>query len=341
MQQPLNHISTIIFQHQFFNDTQFKSIHLSFDRHTERLIVNMGIIIKPFPGGLHLLASDPELLESSDDLGPIRLQLNCKDDKFINYTALPDYSPADHILYFCNINSIPAPKSNRYALHKEKFVSTGDTVHITNGKVTLPQYNGRKKYQFTDAAGNEIPPECIRQSQPESGMFYLSDLPEGIIKVLEGKNEITKVYHSPNPVWRKPLGILEIFPGQLFTHYIDKGKVEYTVNFSNRQTIWKYFLISPVYQKFDNLTIINKSKEPAFKKPVKQMIFEETEALVFESKDKIPIREHSNGFQLIDGYDSKNKSGKVVLKNLASASPDLLYRDETNSSEEIYSYIFI
>ena len=341
MQQPLNQILKIIFQHHYFSNNQFKSLQLSFDKDTERLIVNLGIMIKIFPGGLHLMASEPELLEASDELGPIRLQLNCNDSRFVNYTELPAYSISNHILYFNNMNNGAPQKNNRYFLHEKEFANQQDIVPVTHGKITIPEFNAKKKYVFTGAAGEEIAPQCIRQSRPDSGNFVLYDFPEGIVEVKEGKKAITKVYHSPNPVWKKPLGILEIFPGQLYTHLKEKGKAEYIVSFNNRQTIWKYFLVSPAYQKFDNLTIINKSKEPAFKKPVKQSVHDELEALVFESNNKIPIEEHSNGFQLIEGYDPKLKSGKVILKHLATASPDLLYRDETNSGEAIYSHIFI
>ena len=341
MQQPLNHILTVLFQHQYFIDNQFRSIRLSPDSDTERLMVNLGMVIKFFQGGLYLLAADPELLESTDESGPVRLQINCSDNRFVNFTELPAYAVSNQILYFNNVNRKVLPKSNRYILHENEFTEQQDIIPVTHGKITIPQFNAKKIYTFTDAVGEEIAPRCIRATRPDSGNFVLTNHTESIVSVKEGKKEVTKMYHSPNPVWRKPLGILEIYPGQLYTHLKEKGKAEYVVNFNNRQTIWKYFFISPVYQKFDNLTIINKSKESVFKKPVKQLVHDELEALVFESKNKLPIKEHSNGFQLIEGYDPKLKSGKVILKNLACASPDLLYRDETNSSEAIYSHIFI
>ncbi len=342
MQQPFNHILTILFKHQYFSDKQFQSINITYERETSKLVRNLNIVIKSFPGGVHLLATDPELLNSPDESEPIRLLLNCKDGTFINYTELPLYNPGANLLYFNNLSPNTKTENDSLLLHENEFVSQNEVVSVNKEKITIPQFDSKKKYVFTDAAGNEISTQNIRQARPDSEDFYLSNFSEGVMYIKEGKKDVGKVFIYTNAVWRKPLGILEIFPGKLFAHFKEKGKVNYAINFNNRETIWKYFFTNPVYQKFNNLTIINKAKEQIFKTPEKKQFNEQMEALVFESKNKIPISEFSNNaFQLIDGYDPKLKSGKVILKNLANASPELLYRDETNSEKIIYSHIFI
>ena len=343
MQQPFNHIVTILFKHQYFSNNQFKSINISYEKETSKLLRNLDVIVKSFPGGVHLLSSAPELMKLQGETEePLRLQLTCWDDVFINYTDLPPYRPGDSLLYFNNQNINLKAKDNRFLLHVNEFVDKNEIVPIGKEKITIPQFDKKKKYVFTDVSGHEIPLQNIRQALPDSGDFYIVNTSEGIINIQEGETRIGKVYNYTNAVWRKPLGILEIFPGKLYEHFKEKGKIEYVINFNNRKTIWKYFLVDPVFQKFTNLTIINKAKEQVFKTPEKKQFHEEMEALVFESKNKIPISEFSNNtFQLVDSYDPKSKSGKVILKNLANASPEQLYRDETNSNEIIYSHIFI
>ena len=170
----------------------------------------------------------------------------------------------------------------------------------------------------------------------------LSNLSQGLIIVHAGKQEAERIYYYPQAVWKKPFGILEIYTNTLLKHFREKGKTEYAVKFNNRQTIWKYFLVSPVYQKFNNLSIINKGKEQIFNGPEKQHVHEITDALVFESKNKIPLSENSEEtYQMVENFDLTNRSGKIVLKNLPKASPVQLYRDETKSDDAVYSHIYI
>jgi hypothetical protein len=310
---------------------------------SQRLLNNLGIIIKPFPGGFHLLTSDPELLESENQSGSFSLFLNCTDPFYINYTELPLYNLADKLLYFNNLSDVKIEGEKGFVLHSKEFAGENELVQVVHKKVSISGFKAGEKYRFTDAAGNEITSQNIAPSLQNSATFNISNLPQGLILFYpSGKKEVKKFYHYPKAVWRKPFAVVELFPGEIFNQFKDKGKVEYAINFSNRKTIWKYFLVSPVYKNFKNLNIINKGKELVFNSPQKQLINKNYEALVFESKSKIPLAEQSDeNFQLVDNYDAANGKGKPVLKNLAKASPEQLYRDETKSNEFIYSHIFI
>jgi hypothetical protein len=97
-----------------------------------------------------------------------------------------------------------------------------------------------------------------------------------------------------------------------------------------------------VYKKFDKLSIINTDKEQVFNAPQKEFVQSDTEALVFESKNTIPITEQwKPTFQLIDDFDLNLKTGKVILKNLPSASPEQMFYSGTKSGGTIYSHIYI
>jgi hypothetical protein len=342
MKQTYTHLLTFVFRHRYFMDDLFKVIEVSFAEGTPKLIKDLGIVIKPFPGGLHLLASDPELLDSINDTNPIQLVLHCKDPQYINYTELPPYRLPDKLLYFNNLSAVSTGGNKSFRLHNKEFAGQNELVQISYGKINFPEFNADNKNRLTDAVGNEIPPQCITKSVPESGALVLSNLPQGLIRLFSNKEEVDKVYYYPKAVWNKPFGIVEIYTTKLFKQYKESGLVEYVLNFDNRQTIWKYFLVSPVYQKFNNLSIINKGKEQIFKTPQKQLVHKNSEALVFESKNKIPLRELSDEtYQLVDNYDPNLRSGKVILKNLVKASAEQLYADENQLVESAYSHIYI
>lgn len=212
---------------------------------------------------------------------------------------------------------------------------------IVHERISIPNLNTEKEYWFSDAAGDEIDSQYITLSTKGSNIFNISNLPKGLILFYTSNAEVKKFYHYPKAVWKKPFAIVEIFPRELLKQFSEKGKVDYAFNFKNRQTIWKYFLVSPVYQNFKNLSITNKRKEQIFNSPQNQFINNNTEALVFESKSKIPLAEHSGeNFQLIEDYASGSGKMKLVIKDLPKASPTQLHRDEPNT-DAIYSHIYI
>jgi hypothetical protein len=342
MRQSYSHLLTLLFKHRYFRDDLFKSVQISYAEGTPKLMKDLDIIVKPFAGGFHLMASDPELLKTINDTYPIQFHLFCNDPLYINYTDLPIYQLSDKLLYFNNISAVSDPNGEGFLLNDEEFVGKNEVVQISYGRINISASNSGKEYSFTDAVGNEISSQFISQSSQNSNEFSLANLPQGIIRIYADKKEVDKVYYYPKAIWQKPLGIAEIFPGKLFTHFKDKGKADYSVVFNNRQTIWKYFLVSPVYQKFTNLSIINKGKEQVFNAPQKQHVDKNPEALVFESKIKIPLSELSDeNYQLVDNYDPEHRSGKVILKNLVKASPEQLYYDGTKSKESAYSHIYL
>jgi len=342
MRQTYVHLLTFQFKHRYFRNDLFKSIGISYAEGTSKLINDLGIIIKPFTGGFHLIASDPKLLIDENDAHPIQLHLFCNDPLYINYTELPTYRLADKLLYFNNLIEVFDQKSNSFQLQLSEFVGPNELVQISSGKINIPISVSNPEYRFTDASGIEISSQCIKQSAPGSNEFFLSNLSQGIIRVLADSKEVYKVYFNPKTVWKKPMAIAEIFPGQLIRHFKEKGKVDYAIIFNNRQTIWKYFLVSQVYQKFTNLSIINKGKEQVFNAPQKQHVYKNPETLVFESKIKIPLSELTDEtYQLVDSFDPEHRSGKVIHKNLAKASPEQLHFDLTKSEEPAYSHIYL
>ncbi len=340
MGQTYIHIATFLVKHKYFGSGLFKSISISCVEDTVKLIRDLDIVMKPFSGGISILSSNPELLNGLDH--PIRMYLNCKDPFYINYTELPTYNLPDTILYFNNLTVNSDPKSEDFNLHEEEFVGQNEVVQLCQRKIKTPSFDQDKTYLFRDTFKNEISNEHIGQSTNNTDEFLISNWTEGLVSLVNDTQEVKRFYHYPGAVRKKPLGIVEIYTGELLKLYKEYGKIEYVINFVNRQTIWKYFLVSPVYQKFDNLSIINKEKEQVFNAPKNEKIHDNTKTLVFESKNKLPLSEFSDDtFQLVDNYNPDIRSGKIIIKNLIKASPEQLYRNETTSDESMYSHIYL
>lgn len=342
MTQTYTHILTLLFKHRYFNDGLFKSIFVSYADGTQKLLRDLEIIIKPFEGGLHLLAANPNIFDSISDSNPIQLYFYCKDPNYINYTELSSFSPSNELLYFNNLSSKTDSNNETFYLHNEEFLGDNEIVQLNSGKIQIPHFNVENDYRFTSATGDEIAAQCITHPAKQSDTFFLSNIPEGLVLLHTNKQEVDRFYCNPKAVWKKPFGIVEIYTSTLLNHFREKGIVEYALNFGNRKTIWKYFFTGPVYQKFNNLSIINKAKEQIFKGPETQQISDNYAALVFESKNKISISEHSDeSFQLVDDYQSGVVKGKIVIKSLPKASPEQLFWDDTKSADTIYSHIYI
>src|SRR5665648_27967 len=342
MNQSYSHILTFWFKHRYFGDELFKSVDISFAEGSQKIMNNLGLIIKPFAGGFYVLTSNPELLDSLDDINPLQIYLYSKDPLYINYTELPSYNLRDKLIWFSNLTKKADPENGSFLLHYAGYASGDDIIQISHGEINIPDFNPEKNYRFTDTSGNEIYSEYVTQSANDSGSFLISGITQGLVRIFSDNEEILKVYYYPNTIWKKPMGIVELFTGELFKQYNAIGKVEYSICFDNRKTTWKYFLVSEVYQKFRNLSIINKSKEQIFLPPQKQTLQSSSIALVFESKIKIPLSELSDeNFQLVDNFDLENRSGTVILKSLAKASSEQLFSDASKTDGNVYSHIYI
>lgn len=339
MEQTYQHLLSLEFQHKYFRDTRFRSLQVSYDRDTASLLQNLGIVLKPYHGGLYMLTSDVELLKSAYRTNPIRFYLECNDPYYINYTLLPTYTPNDSILYFNNLQ-IPTDDSTS-KLHQDEFVGPRNIVPWNSGRLKINDFSSDKGYHFLDVFGNEIPLDHIRASSNNPKEFLISNIEQGMIRLFGDNEEQQRVYYSPHAVRKKPLGILELYPGRLHEHYEAQGKLEYALAFATRKTIWKYFLVDPVYQKFDNLSIVNGVKKQIFQPPRKLKVHDR-EALMFESTNSITLSEFSeDSFQLYSNYNEVVGNGKVVIKNLPRASADQLFQIPENSDESLYSHIYI
>jgi hypothetical protein len=281
-------------QHQYFKDGLFKSINFSCLESTSKLLKDLGIVIKYFSGGFHLLSSNAELLASEIQSNPLQFYISCEDPYCINYSNLQNFSPSTDLLYFNNLDVSYNQGQKVFKLHTGDFIQEKDMVKLSHGVFKIPLFEKEKSYNFKEASNIEISKEHLNRSTDTPEIVMINDMPQGLIGILLNENEIYKVYHYPKSVWEKPLGTIEIFHGVLHQHFKTYGKVNYSINFENRETIWNYYFTDPSYLKYENLKIINKEKKIVFKPPEKKVLQRKNPAtLLFQLKEKIPLIEYS------------------------------------------------
>jgi hypothetical protein len=333
------HIATVSCKHAYYKDTSFRAVSFSIAEDSIKLFNDLGIILKKFTGGFHLLSASPELLISENNENSFKFYLNCSDPYYINFTNLPDeFSPIRDVFYFNNISTHKSSTENSYSLQKSTFVGKNDVCQLSHSTIRIPAFDSLKTYSFQDSLDSEIPKECIIEPILEYKIHTISNLREGLINI-KLKNEVVHcVYYAPNVIWKKPLGIVELFTDTLFHDFKANKKADYIINYNNRTTIWKYFLTGLTYQgfEFDQLRILDKKKELIFENPQKQLIENNTEAIVFCSKNKIPFQEFTDdNFQLLI-------KGETVIKSMPQASPEHLFSEKTNDKKILYySHIYV
>lgn len=333
MEQTYQYLLSLEFRHKYFKDGLFKPLQLSFDAESQQLLINFGLILKPYPGGFHLLSLDPEILKTASKSTSFRILLDCNDPNYINYSELGNYSPSKELLYFNNLATLPDGDGTALKLHNEAYVGQIDSCKLSTGEFIVSEVDSTKSYQFIDQLGYDVSNKVRASNSP--GTFLISNLPQGMIRILVDGVERERVYYNPNSVWKKPLGIVELFVSQLFETYQQNGKQTYALNFKTRKTIWKYFLVDPAYRKFNSLRIISDTQGRIFGPPVEEE-FWDSKALMFESKEALPLLEYSDAhFKLIDEGEPNLK---VVITALPLPSPQQFHYGDRKT---VYSHIYL
>tara|TARA_R110002051_G_scaffold203205_1_gene269617 strand:+ start:489 stop:1568 length:1080 start_codon:yes stop_codon:yes gene_type:complete len=359
MEQTYQYLLSLEFRHNYFKDGLFRSIQVSFDEVTMQLTKNLGIIIKPYPGGVHFFASNLELLKGIPLTTPLRLFLTSNDPNYINYTVLNGYTPLSSILYFNNLHptkeviieaDLPSEEKGsltKFNLHSEDFISKNEIVRLNFGsldisKLEIPDYAIGKQYNFKDIFGKNLKDHILKTNE-ETDQFYISNLPQGIIRIFSNEQEVAKVYYNPQSVWKKPMGIIELYLSKIDDHQQPENKLIYRLKFDVQKTKWKYFLVDSVYEKYKGLMIVDSSDKQHFT-PSKEEKFQGKNVRVIESTKEIGLAEFSNSiFQLKNKvyHDELETEAITVIGALPTATAEQIHFNDKNNKETKYSHIYL
>ncbi|MDO9554663.1 MAG: hypothetical protein Q7J63_19365 [Rhodonellum sp.] len=330
MQFSFTHIATLTFKHGYFSQGECNTFQLGLSEETKKCLLDLNLLIKPFDSGFHLLSGAPELLEG--EWRSLSIQLNLKDSFFLNFTDLPDFNPSNSLLYFNNITVSKSNNSDVCYLHPSPTVDRGSLVRLCTDVFPLEGFGSEEKISIVDALGNTIQKGLKADIQGPSELGYCA---------IHGETEKFGCYFFPNSVFKKPIGIIELFPARLFEEMDPTRTLSFNISFQSQKTKWRYLLTDSLFWKFDKLSIIDSKK--------KEVFFTEKEIFLngvgaircFESLEKIQMQDsHFGDFQMVENYGGDRRTGKIIIKNLPRASPEMLYHDPS-FKDALYSHIFI
>jgi hypothetical protein len=132
----------------------------------------------------------------------------------------------------------------------------------------------------------------------------------------------------------KPFGVLDV---KLYENL----PKEFSINFSEKKTIWRYIIVSEHLKSLNNPAILSNST--VFVGPKTILLPNNQEAISFESPEEFGVLQtNKTAFQLVEDYDTETLSYKIVLKVLPN--PDVKKISliaSKNNPQKTYSEIFI
>lgn len=339
MTQQFTHLATLLFQHTYFDEGTFHSLESAVTTDSQAVLRNLGMILKPFKGGIHILASDPNLLKAADQDFPLHIEMRTSDPYYINYTQLPNFQMASECLCFDNLRAIQTEGAAVLRLQKEAFVGADEVMRVCNQNLVLSTFDPEANYTFSNARGIGLESPSIHQADPSKNQFLLQDVPEGILYVFENRLLIESLYHQAVGLWNKPLGVFELYPSTLYDHYRENNEnaVHYTINFKTRKTVRKYFIVQNSNPPYEQLTIIDGSQNELFDRDQDAI-----GNLTFTARASYPLSNAPNlPLQLVNNFRHGASDHKIVVKHLAHPSPSQLYLDESPTSTIMYSHMYV
>ncbi|MEQ3656378.1 MAG: hypothetical protein ABNH00_10980 [Dokdonia sp.] len=340
MEEQFIHIATVLFEHEYFTNGVLETVEVTAQTKTLRTLKNLGILIKPFKGGIHMLTSNVEGLSTfTEDL---RFEMRCRDAYFINYTTLPQFQPAQDICYFSNKESQEMAESPKLGLH-ESFVGKKDILTAYTEAVVLDSFHPDSNYTFETAAG-VLDAWQVQQPNVSENKFIFYNVPEGIVQVKGTRSEPENFYYSPDVLWHKPIGIIEIAPHQLYKHYKAKTTtVQYVVTFAARQTFWEYYFSYDTLASLENIAIIKSNKQQDFKH-----VGTDQNSMIYRAAAPRKLSQtNQENLQLAHNFSPQtvlDRSYDLIINQLPIPSPNQLFPNSDNPSDPtaaLYSRIYI
>ncbi len=343
MNQNFFPLLTFRLNHKYFQEGHFRTVNLIFPKTTSKLLKNLGIISKPINGGLQFYCSNPQLLENADRIHKITAYIYCTDPYYTNYTDLPAYEIQSNILYYNNLDgSIIQQGNGECILHKELYAGTNEVLSFSTGLIDINSSAMQNKPEFKNTFNEDIDASKVKRIGEDMHQYLIDEVEEGPLHIFINGDEVKRVYFHSDPLWKKPFAVADIFLNQLYKHYSTGDSQLYSINFNCRRTFWRYYLVSPEYSGFTDLSIIDKNNRLAFKRLSNDDSDLDAPSLIFQSAEGIDLSDHyTNTFHLVDQFNEEDETYRPVIKGLPYASVEQLFKGSDSEDKNMYSHIYI
>ena len=344
-------------KHAYYSDGICPDLEFVPTPDTAAELKNLRILFRSTKDGLALLFDQENTLRNLNSplsqIEKFTFIIRNKNFKFLNFTDLP-FPEETAILYFNNLTNNVGGDSK-----SEKFLHSGDSAATDAAKQVqakgpyfeVPYQSNAKtppKIQLLNPLGKEMDLEGAYEDLSKTKgtvRFSVPHIPAGRYDLKIGKEE-WPLFISQLPMHRYQ-GILEIYLQGSPKSYELVGKdslneQEYTIQFNNRSTFWRYYLIDQS-DKYSAPTFgspsVSNGEEIKFSKPVIVELSNNQQAAMIESQVPIPLEELMSTKNRLNLKVKKN--GKWLNKpiRLPKATADVIKPER--ETKKIYSEIFV
>lgn len=333
--------------HKFYKEQPAKDFSMQPVPDTSAIARKLGIILKEADKEIISLRQ-PEyqdaLLMALEKGKPLRFTfiLTCSNPYFVNYTEVPHDSIKD-IFYFSTAKSHSS--GEEILLHEKEFAGLADLFPVVSA-IELAGGDKGKKVEIRDEFGASVFEKELASGQT----IHLDNrtLPIGKYELYEGGKLIRSVVLFSNMPALKPIGLVSIsYSGDQAEKLIqslkegDTPSYRFKINFNNRQTFWKYFLVQKYNDALKNTSIVSKEAEVGFSGPEEVVLGNGVKAVQFTSKTALPLHERGAYRFQLKSTKAGMVNGKVVVETLPLPSVEMIKPETKESNSRIFSEIIV
>jgi hypothetical protein len=354
---------SVIFQHDYYKNGLCPDFITIPTDNTSKILRKTGLIFKSNRTGFHVLGdteqqgSNFKLKKEFEKNQKLTFLLKLNKYNFINFTDIPINKDKNQVFYFNNLTSYES-SGNLFLINKDEIPKTSANNSLI--KLASKYY----KYFYTGTGTNKtailsFPDDGIilnKSLENNSGefdfQFDLSNYNTGRCEF--NVDAITDKFYSANEYYGQNIfAIIEIFIKDTVPsnyQFIDSSffvqKKEYIIPFTNRSTIWRYFVYDKITNSLNNPNIIMSGREFKLETaltteyPDKYSLYKFTsvEPGVPTNVDKIPLTEEK--ITSIKLHGEINAISKDIIMNMPNPDVSLIKPDITDTNK-IFSDIII
>lgn len=338
--------------HAYYADGTCADLSFQPTPDTELNLKNLRILFKETAGGFVLLADAKKSLGLVKSpllrVEKLTFYIRNANPRFYNFTDLA-FPPPGALFYFHNRLENVSGKQKLKLLHsKDAFTAAEEEQVRWASRRFEYEWACKKpaKWELADALGNKLPADAA--VVPEGAVKLrvdLRDRPEGAFSLKAGDKPF--LFYTTDKVLDGYFGILDIYLDQASGKYAWIGKdqfisQEYHLQFLNRKTYWKYFLIDQGAKKdkpnfSDPVLNINGTELP-FGKFTFTELPNKHQAAVVESTEPLALTEHVSENDKI--LLRMKRDGKSLAKPIKLPKPGVEIVKPDKASGKIYSEVY-
>jgi len=298
-------------KHDYYPDGNTSDLQFSPTAECQMLLKNLGLLFKQARGGFYVLYTPQDgvqhVLEKLTSSQTFSFSIQFGNPSFFNFSAFPSQKSAQGGFQGYHFqNKGVSKKGEKCVLQQGDVVGEADLLSMRGQNFDYKWETGKqpKTIKVENEAGETVFEKQI-SDQPISGIFIqLSDKPNGKFSLIADERVVEHFISVPN----NPSlfgGLLQIHFGDIAApdyELIKDGKItpqDYVIDFSARETYWKYFIAIREKDKYGKPEILKGNGKTAFLEAEDATMPDGSSGYMIKSQSPIPLRQvYSETFKL-------------------------------------------